>query len=161
LGVFFGIGALGMPLLLSVLRHSFDFGAIVSATGFIALAAAILFLIVRFPPAKQAEGISMKVVMALFKDLTLMMMAFFLFFQSAIEGLINNWTTIYLIDRVSAPQNAALMGLSAYIAGMTVMRLLNGSLFRKIKESRLLYLSFGLTLAGLCWHLNGLTMQEM
>jgi len=149
LGVFFGIGALGMPLLLSALRHSFNFEAIVSATGFLALAAAILFLIVRFPPAKQAEGISMKQVMALLKDLTLMMMAFFLFFQSAIEGLMNNWTTIYLIDRVSAPQNAALMGLSAYIAGMTVMRLLNGSLFRKIKESRLLYLSFGITLVGL------------
>ncbi len=149
LGVFFGIGALGMPLLLSVLRNSFDFEAIVSATGFLALAAAILFIIVRFPPAKQAEGISMKQVMALVKDLTLVMIAFFLFFQSAIEGLINNWTTTYLIDRVSAPQNAALMGLSAYIAGMTVMRLLNGSLFRKIHESRLLYLSFGITLAGL------------
>ena len=149
LGVFFGIGALGMPLLLSVLRHSFDFEAIVSATGFLALAAAILFLIVRFPPAKQEEGISLKQVMALLKDLTLLMIAFFLFFQSAIEGLINNWTTTYLIDRVSAPQNAALMGLSAYIAGMTVMRLLIGSLFRKMQESRLLYFSFGITLVAL------------
>jgi len=149
LGVFFGIGALGMPLLLSVLRHSFDFEAIVSATGFLALAAAILFLIVRFPPAKQEEGVSLKQVMALLKDLTLVMIAFFLFFQSAIEGLINNWTTTYLIDQVSAPQNAALMGLSAYIAGMTVMRLLIGSLFRKMQESRLLYLSFGITLVAL------------
>ncbi|MBE0678165.1 MAG: MFS transporter [Bacteroidales bacterium] len=149
LGVFFGIGALGMPLLLSVLRHSFDFEAIISATGFLALAAAILFMIVSFPPAKQAGGISMKQVMALLKDLTLVMIAFFLFFQSAIEGLINNWTTTYLIDRVSAPQNAALMGLSAYIAGMTVMRLLIGSLFRKMQESKLLYLSFGITLVAL------------
>jgi len=149
LGVFFGIGALGMPLLLSVLRHSFDFEAIVSATGFLALAAAILFLIVRFPPAKQEAGISMKQVLALVKDITLLMIAFFLFFQSAMEGLINNWTTTYLIDRVSAPQNAALMGLSAYIAGMTVMRLLIGSLIRKMPENRLLYLSFGITLVAL------------
>ncbi len=149
LGVFFGIGALGMPLLLSVLRHSFDFEAIVSATGFLALAAAILFLIVRFPPAKQEAGISMKQVLALVKDLTLVMIAFFLFFQSAIEGLINNWTTTYLIDSISAPRNAALMGLSAYIAGMTVMRLLIGSLFRKMPEDRLLFLSFGITLVAL------------
>ncbi|MFN2313161.1 MAG: sugar MFS transporter [Bacteroidales bacterium] len=149
LGVFFGLGALGMPLLLSVLRHSFDFEAIVSATGFLALTAAILFLIVRFPPAKQAGGISIKHVMTLVRDLTLVMIAFFLFFQSAIEGLINNWTTTYLIDRVSAQPNAALMGLSAYIAGMTVMRLLIGSLFRKMQESRLLYMSFGITLVAL------------
>ncbi len=98
LGVFFGIGALGMPLLLSVLKQSFDFQVIVAATGFIALAAMILFLIVRFPPAKQAEGLSMKQIGPMVKDLTLLMIAFFLFFQSAFEGLINNWTTTYLME---------------------------------------------------------------
>jgi len=149
LGVFFGVGALGMPLLLSVLRKSLDFEAIVSATGFLALAAAIIFLIVRFPPAKQAEGISFRQIGMMFKDITLLLIAFFLFFQSAFEGLINNWTTTYLIERVAAPQSAALMGLSAYIAGMTMTRLLIGSLFRKVPEKRLLYVSFAVTMSAL------------
>jgi fucose permease len=149
LGVFFGVGALGMPLLLSVLRKSLDFEAIVAATGFLALAAAILFLFVRFPPAKQAEGISFRQIGMMFKDLTLLLIAFFLFFQSAFEGLINNWTTTYLIERVAAPQSAALMGLSAYVAGMTLTRLLIGSLFRKVPEKGLLYVSFAVTLAAL------------
>ena len=149
LGVFFGVGALGMPLLLSVLKETFDFQVIVAATGFIALAATILFLIVRFPPAKQAEGLSMKQIGLMVKDLTLLLIAFFLFFQSAFEGLINNWTTTYLIERVGAPQSAALMGLSAYVAGMTVMRLLIGSIFRKMPERTLLYTSFAITLVAL------------
>ena len=149
LGVFFGIGALGMPLLLSVLKQSFDFQVIVAATGFIALAATVLFLIVRFPPAKQAEGLSMKQIGLMMKDLTLLMIAFFLFFQSAFEGLINNWTTTYLMERVAAPQSAALMGLSAYIAGMTVMRLLIGSIFRKMPARTLLYTSFAITFVAL------------
>ncbi len=149
LGVFFGIGALGMPLLLSVLKQSFDFQFIVATTGFIALAATILFLIVRFPPAKQAEGLSMKQIGPMVKDLTLLMIAFFLFFQSAFEGLINNWTTTYLMERVAAPQSAALMGLSAYIAGMTVMRLLIGSIFRKLPGRTLLYTSFAITFVAL------------
>ncbi|MCK7540525.1 MAG: MFS transporter [Marinilabiliales bacterium] len=149
LGVFFGIGALGMPLLLSVLKQSFDFQVIVAATGFIALAATILFLIVRFPPAKQAEGLSMKQIGPMVKDLTLLMIAFFLFFQSAFEGLINNWTTTYLMERVAAPQSAALMGLSAYIAGMTVMRLMIGSIFRKMPGRTLLYTSFAITFVAL------------
>lgn len=149
LGVFFGIGALGMPLLLSVLKQSFDFQFIVATTGFIALAATILFLIVRFPPAKQAEGLSMKQIGPMVKDLTLLLIAFFLFFQSAFEGLINNWTTTYLMERVAAPQSAALMGLSAYIAGMTVMRLLIGSIFRKLPGRTLLYTSFAITFVAL------------
>ncbi|MFZ2285677.1 MAG: MFS transporter [Bacteroidales bacterium] len=149
LGVFFGIGALGMPLLLSVLKNSFDFEAIVAATGFLTLAAAILFFIVSFPPAKQAEGISMKQIGSMFKDIVLLLIAFFLFFQSAFEGLINNWTTTYLTERVAAPQSEALLGLSAYVAGMTIMRLLIGILFRKMPPKTLLFISFGITMAAL------------
>jgi fucose permease len=149
LGVFFGIGALGMPLLLSVLRQSFDFQPIVAAAGLLALAASVLFLAVKFPPAKQAQGISMKQVGTLVKDLTLILIALFLFFQSAFEGLINNWTTTYLIERVGAPQSAALIGLSVYVAGMTVMRLLIGSLYRQVQEKRLLSISFVIILAAL------------
>jgi fucose permease len=149
LGVFFGIGALVMPLLLSLLKKSVPFETIVSGTGILALFAALLFAVVRFPDAKQAEGISMKQVGGLFRDATLLLIAFFLFFQSAFEGLINNWTTTYLIERVAAPQEAALMGLSAYVAGMTVMRLLIGSVLRKMPEQSLLYMSFAITLAAL------------
>ena len=149
LGVFFGVGALGMPLLLSVLRKSLDFQYIVAAAGLLALTASVLFLVVKFPPAKQAQGISMKQVGTLVKDLTLILIAFFLFFQSAFEGLINNWTTTYLIERVGAPQSAALIGLSVYVAGMTVMRLLIGSIFRQMPEKRLLSISFVIILAAL------------
>ena len=62
LGVFFGIGALGMPLLLSILEKSVDFEVIISATGFLALAASLIFFLVVFPPAKQSGGISMKMI---------------------------------------------------------------------------------------------------
>lgn len=149
LGVFFGIGALGMPLLLSLLRKSVDYEAIVAGTGVLALAAAVLFAVVRFPAAKQAEGISMKQVGSLFRDVTLLLIAFFLFFQSSFEGLINNWTTTYLMETMAAPQQAALIGLSAYVAGMTVMRLLIGSVLRKMPERQLLYMSFFITFAAL------------
>ncbi len=149
LGVFFGIGALGMPLLLSLMKETVEFQYIIAGTGILALAAALLFAVVRFPAAKQAEWISMKQIGALVRDVTLLLVAFFLFFQSAFEGLINNWTTTYLIEKVAAPQEAALMGLSAYVAGMTVMRLLIGSVLRKMAERNLLYMSFAITFSAL------------
>lgn len=149
LGVFFGIGALGMPLLLSILEKSVDFEVIISATGFLTLAAAIIFFLVVFPPAKQSGGISMKMINGLVRDGVILFVAFFLFFQSAFEGLINNWTTTYLIDQLSVSQGSALIALSSYVAGMTVMRLLIGSVFRKVTEKRLLFSSFVIILAAL------------
>lgn len=142
LGVFFGIGALGMPLLLSILEKSVDFEVIISATGFLALVAALIFFAGVFPPAKQSGGISMKMINGLVRDGVILLVAFFLFFQSAFEGLINNWTTTYLIDQLSVPQGSALIALSSYVAGMTIMRLLIGSVFRNVSEKILLFSSF-------------------
>ncbi len=142
LGVFFGIGALGMPLLLSILEKSLDFEAIIAATGFLALAAAMFFIIITFPPAKQSGGISLKLIGRLVRDSAILLIAFFLFFQSALEGLINNWTTSYLIDWLSVHQGSALLALSSYVAGMTVMRLLIGSIFRDMTEKKMLFISF-------------------
>lgn len=149
LGVFFGIGALGMPLLLSILEESYSFEVIVAATGFLALAATVLFASVSFPPAKQSGGISIRQIGSLIRDATLLLIAFYLFFQSSFEGLVNNWTTTYLIERLSVTQSNALLGLSSYIAGMTVMRLLIGSVFRKVHEKNLLFSSFALILVAL------------
>jgi len=140
--VFFGIGALGMPLLLSFLEKSVDFEVIISATGFLALIAAVIFFAVIFPPAKQSGGISMKMISGLVRDGVILLIAFFLFFQSAFEGLINNWTTTYLIEQISVPQSSALIALSSYVAGMTVTRLLIGSVLRNVSEKILLFSSF-------------------
>ena len=160
LGVFFGIGALGMPILLGVLEKAFKFDVIVSLTGFIALAAAILFLLIKYPPAKLSGGVSMKKLFALFRDETLLLIAFFLFFQSAFEALVNNWTTTYLIDRLSVQQSSALLGLSAYVAGMTIMRLMIGSIFRNVPDKKLLVISFGIIFIALVTIVTGNTMFQ-
>lgn len=149
LGVFFGIGALGMPLLLSILEKSFSFETIVAATGVVALVAAILFAAISFPPAKQSGGISVRQAGNLVKDATLLLIAFFLFFQSSFEGIVNNWTATYLIEHLSVSQSSALIGLSSYVAGMTIMRLLVGSVFSKVSEKNLFIVSFALILAAL------------
>ena len=160
LGVFFGIGALGMPLLLSILEKSVDFEVVISATGFLALAAALIFFLVVFPPAKQSGGISMKMISGLVSDSVILLIAFFLFFQSAFEGLINNWTTTYLIDHLSVSQSSALIALSSYVAGMTVTRLLIGSVLRNVPEKTLLFSSFVVIFAALVliWVSGSVTM---
>lgn len=149
LGVFFGIGALGMPLILGMLEYSYTFDKIVAVIGAFVLIAGIFFIFVHFPPAKQSKSSPFSGIKDLFKDRILIIIAFFLFFQSSFEGIINNWTTTYLIDHLSVQQNMALFGLSLFVAGMAVMRFLSGTLFINIPVRKILLTSFILILSGL------------
>jgi MFS transporter, FHS family, glucose/mannose:H+ symporter len=149
LGVFFGIGALGMPLIAGILKNRFSFEIILSAVGFVTLLTGIIFIFITFPPPKQIQGFPIARSVSLIKDKVLILIAFFLFFQSGFEGVMNNWTTTYIMKQQSVQQSHALYALSLFVVGMTVMRLLNGSIFRSVSEKKLLIFSFGLILTGL------------
>lgn len=149
LGVFFGIGALGMPFLLGILENKFNYEAILSVVGFAAFAVGICYLLIKFPPPKQAQGFPVVKSFELFKDSILIFIAFFLFCQSSFEAIINNWTTTYLTAGLAIPQNKALYALSLFVAGMTFMRLLLGSVFRNTDLKKLWIAAFSMILLGL------------
>lgn len=148
LGVSFTVGALGMPFIMGLLRDYFSFETIVSAIGFLGLIAAAVFSILRFPPPKQPQAISLAKGMGLFKDGPLLLITFFLFCQSSMEGLANNWTTFYLIGGFNISPSLALYGLSLYVLGMGVMRVLIGSALRSLSSPLILYLSFLILIMG-------------
>ena len=149
LGVFYGLGALGMPLVLGLLKGRISFEMIVALVGVITFLSGIYFLVIKFPPPKQARGVPLTKSLKLVEDKVLLTIALFLCFQSGFEGIINNWTTTYLTDRLSVGQSGALYALSSFVAGMVIMRLLIGSIFRSFSSKKLLILSFLLILPGL------------
>lgn len=153
LGVFFAIGALGMPFVLGILEDMFSFSVIVSYVSFLTVFATVFFISIRFPPAKQLEGKPLFQGFKLIKDYTLILIALFLFCQSSFEGIINNWTTSYLIGQFSVSQSKALFALSLYVAGMAVMRLLIISIFKNVESPNILMMSFFLLFMG-CTLLN-------
>ena len=149
LGVFFGIGALGTPFLLGILENKFNYEVILSVVGFATLAMGIFYLLIKFPLPKQAQGFPVSKGLSLFKDSVLILIAFFLFCQSSFEAIINNWTTTFLTNGLSIPQNKALYALSLFVAGMTVMRLLLGSVFRNTDLKKLWIGAFSMIFLGL------------
>jgi FHS family glucose/mannose:H+ symporter-like MFS transporter len=149
LGMFFGIGALGMPLILGILKDFAGFEIILSAVAVLTLAAGLLFILIKFPPPKQPHGFPVVRSLGMLKDGVLILIAFFLFIQSSFEGILNNWTTTYLIEDLMIPQSKALYALSSFVAGMALMRLLIGSVFRTCTEKKLLFISFVIILTGL------------
>lgn len=149
LGVFFAIGALGMPFILGFLENSFRYEIVISIIGIATLIVGILYLLIKFPPPKHAGGLPVKKSISLLKDSVLLLIAFFLFFQSAFEGIINNWTTTYLSDYLHILPSKALYALSLSVVGMTVMRLLLGSVLRNISAKKIWTIAFSLLLSGL------------
>jgi FHS family glucose/mannose:H+ symporter-like MFS transporter len=149
LGVFYGLGALGMPLIMGLLKSRVNFELIVSAVGVLTLIAVIYFTVIMFPPPKQAHGVPLAKSLSLVKDKLLLIIAIFLCFQSGFEGIVNNWTTTYLTTKLSVASSSALYALSSFVAGMVVMRLLLGSIFRRWSSGMLLTISFILTISGL------------
>ena len=148
LGVFFALGALGMPFILGSLGKEFSFQTIVSSVGYGTLLVALVFLFTSFPHAKQTQGVPVSRVVELLKEPLLLLIGFFLFCQSSFEGIINNWTTTYLLKRTPMSPSEALYALSWYVTGMAVMRVILGSILRVISVKLILIVSFVLLLSG-------------
>ena len=148
LGVFFGIGALGMPLLLGILSKRFDYPVILSSVGVVMALTVICFSSRKFPAPKHEQGLPGKQALKLLKQPALLLTSFFLFFQSGIEGLINNWTTTFLQSNLKTLEKDALFALSLNLAGLTVMRLLLNKLLKKISSFKIMIASLIITSAG-------------
>ncbi|HLT79511.1 MAG TPA: MFS transporter [Cyclobacteriaceae bacterium] len=148
LGVFFGIGALGMPSVLAALERQFAFEQVVAAIGVLPVAAAVLFLFTPFPPPKRNQAVDANAIFSLLKVDFLWLIGFFLFCQSAVEGVVNNWTRTYLESHFGFTGSGALFTLSLYVAGLTVMRLALGSVLRNMSPSRIMALSLALLFTG-------------
>jgi FHS family glucose/mannose:H+ symporter-like MFS transporter len=148
LGIFFGLGALGMPLLLGLLSKRFEHMQIVSGVGWVAAAAALIFLFVPFPKPEAEAGKTDMRLRDLLSPL-LLYIGFFLFFQSSLEAVINNWATTYVTSRGVMEEKTALYALSLHMAGMVAMRVVMGWMLRKVSETSVLVFCLVFIAAGL------------
>lgn len=148
LGMFYGLGALGIPTLLGFLSEYYSYEAILQGISIVMLAGIIFCIPIRFPAPKQAQGFPVKQGLGLLKESSLLLLSFILFFQSGIEGVCNNWSTSYFGQTTDIPQNQALIALTCMVAGLTVARMLQVVIFKKIKPETILPYSLILTAIG-------------
>ena len=147
LGVFFGLGAFCMPLVLSTLNQS-DYVTVINLVAIVCILVAALFLFISYPIAIEKEKISFKLIPLFFKNKVFLVICFFLFFQSAFEAIMNNWSVSYFMQQLQVDQKQALVSLSFLVLGMTLMRVLTGGVFRNISTKNLLRIAFVLLSAG-------------
>ncbi|HET9982629.1 MAG TPA: MFS transporter [Longimicrobiales bacterium] len=155
LGVFFGVGAFGMPFLLGLLLHRFSYGAIVAGIGAAVAVPLVFTLGVRFPEPKQPQGFPLRRGVGLLRDPVLALLGFTLFFESGMEITVGGWTAAYVQASLGLAADRALFFLSLYWLGMMVARLLLGGLLRRTSPARALYASVAIALAGAAVMLTG------
>jgi MFS transporter, FHS family, glucose/mannose:H+ symporter len=149
LGIFFGVGSLGMPLLIGLLKDKLGFDLILGAVGVVTFIITTFFLLLKFPSPKHKQGFPLKQSLSLISDKVLLLISFFLFFQSSFEAIVNNWTPLYLVDQLKMETADAILALTMYVAGLTGMRILLGSVFRKLDGVKVMFVSLFSILAGL------------
>ena len=148
LGVFFGIGALGLPALTGFALTRISYETIISLLGLSVLLPVTVFLSVALPSPKQPMGFPLKEGGAMLKHPTLLLLAGTLFFQSGLEGMTSSWSTMYLQKIVDLPVEISLFGLTAYAASLTAARGVLGWLLKRFSPATVAVSCMAVAIAG-------------
>lgn len=147
LGVFFGIGALGIPLLLRSFGSIYTDSQIIRTLETILVLGIIYCIAISYPMPKHQQGFPFKKGLKLLRKRDLLLLSFILFFQSGIEGSTNNWTVTYLSNK-DFSREIALMSITVMVASLTGARIILAWILKKVKPNSVLTYSLLLALIG-------------
>jgi fucose permease len=148
LGVFFGIGAFGVPVVLGLLGERLgDTGVVAGIGGLVALALPY-YAAIRFPEPKQPQGFPLRQAAGLLRDPALVLLGVILFFESGMEITVGGWTATYVHQELMLSPEQALYLLSLYWLGMTLARLASGWLLKRVSSVAVLWSSLGVAFGG-------------
>jgi fucose permease len=133
LGGFFGIGALVIPLAAASLIHVVALEQMLLASAGLAVASAIGYAALPFPPAREGEGFALRRVFEVVRYPGVLLFAALLFFQSGNEASIGGWTSTYVRERGWPPEVATRM-LAGYWAALMLGRLASARLLARASK---------------------------
>ena len=148
LGIFFGIGAVGVPFALGVLSGLAPSSTILAAVGAIVLGPLAFIATTAFPRPKQAQGFPVAAGARLLRDPFILLTGVMLFLASGMEITVGGWTATFFKDELGVTDERALVFLSLYWLGMMLARLALGTVLRDVVPSRALAGCIAVGLAG-------------
>lgn len=124
LGVFFGFGALFIPLSIGSLLRHIGLPAILCFSIVLSLFPVVLSLSFAFPEPRQRKGVSFSEMAAFARRPLVLAFAFLLFFESGNEFIIGGYLTTYLTTKLGASVPAASYLLAAYWGALMLGRVI-------------------------------------
>ena len=137
LGIFFGVGAISIPLMAAGIEGRFTIPQLFVFCAVLALVCAICYAVISFPPAKTKQAFSWHELLAVTRYQGVLLLAFILFCQSGNEACIAGWTSTYVDVTGYSPRVATLI-LAAYWAALMLSRMVAARVLRGIDKSHLI-----------------------
>ncbi|HEK86814.1 MAG: MFS transporter [Candidatus Saccharicenans sp.] len=152
LGIFFGFGALLIPLLIGALLRLAGIKPIILVAAVFSLLPFILFLLLDFPQPKQPQSFPLKDLKKIAGSGVLWLGAFILFFQSGNEFSVGGWLSSFFQEKFNLGGSGSALVLSGYWLLLMVGRLSFSKFLTGIKREKVIiggaFLSF-LALLGM------------
>ncbi len=148
LGVFFGVGAFGVPLLLGSMLEYFSYETLIAGVGAMIILPFLLFLLLRYPNPKHAQGFPLSEGFALAKDRTLLLFGLVLVLQSGLEMSMGGWSATFFVNELAVDANRAVLFLSLFWFSLMMTRAVLGYLLLKVPAAAVLRISFLVSFSG-------------
>lgn len=150
LGVFYGVGAFGFPLLTSILLDAgINYRAILFITGLVLVLPLLFVLFLKFPASKREKPVKFRDYLGFFTHPAILLIGLVLFFQSAVEAILPTWAPTYLKETFHVDYARALYAITVSCVSIAVTRLLLSQLLKKLSSFKVLVFSLLLALAGI------------
>jgi fucose permease len=136
LGIFYGIGALCIPLLAAAIAGHLPIAPQLLFCAGLAGACALLFLAMKFPGASSTQSFSWREALQVARTPGVLVLGFLLFCQSGNEASIAGWTSTYVGEAGLGARSATLI-LAGYWAALMGGRLAASRLLRFVGKRQL------------------------
>ncbi|MGQ9801893.1 MAG: MFS transporter [Candidatus Saccharicenans sp.] len=146
LGVFFGFGAMLVPLIIGGFLRQLGLRPVILIAAALSLVPFILFSVFSFPRPKQPQGFPLMDVRKIVSSSLLWLTAFILFFQSGNEFSVGGWLSSYFQERFNFSLSQSALVLSGYWFFLIVGRFLYPGLNRFWKREKVVLVSVVLAL---------------
>jgi FHS family glucose/mannose:H+ symporter-like MFS transporter len=136
LGIFFGVGALSIPLTAASIEGRFSIPQLFLFCAGLATVCALWYAVFSFPPAKAKGAFSWGEFLTVAKYQGVLLLAFILFCESGNEACIAGWTSTYVDTTGYSPRVATLV-LAAFWASLMLSRVLAARVLRGLGKLQL------------------------
>jgi MFS family permease len=145
LGIFFGVGGMGMPLVAAAISAHIPETLVAAAV--LTAVVGITFSSLSFPPAKDAHSFSIAGALRVAAYPGVLLIAFLLFFESGNEQSMNTFTSRWAGD-AGASQSLAALVLALYQSAMMLGRIIAAPLLKVVTKNRMIVSSAFLSVLG-------------
>jgi FHS family glucose/mannose:H+ symporter-like MFS transporter len=160
LGIFYGIGALCIPLVAATITGHFAIAPQLLFCAGLAGLCGTLFAAMHFPAGAAAQTFSWRDAFAVARYPGVLILGFLLFCQSGNEASIAGWTSTY-VGEAGVRAQAATFILAGYWAALIIGRLLVARLLRSVSKEQMVLASGAGALLGAAILLTNRSQQML